>query len=178
MVIPAQDFLARDLTRPLEIDRRFDLAMSMEVAEHLPEARSASFVADLTRLAPAVLFSAAVPGQGGIEHMNERWQSDWIGLFAAQGFEAWDVVRPATWDDEDVAFCYRQNMFLFVDPAVHGSHPDRAPVVADLVHPRLLDLAVAPPPPPTLREISRVAPLAAWRAARYRLDLVRNRLRP
>src|SRR4051794_16368213 len=50
--MPADRFLARDLTQPLRLDRGFDLAMSLEVGEHLPHERAASFVGDLCALAP------------------------------------------------------------------------------------------------------------------------------
>ena len=84
--IPKECFLRAPLDESLPIDRKFDMAISLEVAEHLPEARAEGFVEDLTRLAPLVLFSAAVPGQGGTNHVNEQWQDYWIALFGARGF--------------------------------------------------------------------------------------------
>lgn len=65
--------MPKDLTQPLSLGRKFDLCVSMEVAEHLPPSRADSFVADLVGLAPVVLFSAAVPEQGGTNHLNEQW---------------------------------------------------------------------------------------------------------
>lgn len=59
----------------MTFNRRFDLAMTIEVAEHLTPVRADSFVEDLTRLSDVVLFSAAIPAQGGINHVNEQWQS-------------------------------------------------------------------------------------------------------
>jgi 2-polyprenyl-3-methyl-5-hydroxy-6-metoxy-1,4-benzoquinol methylase len=56
--IPPDRFLARDLTKSLHFDRTFDLAVCLEVAEHLPESRAAGLVADLTAMAPCVLFSS------------------------------------------------------------------------------------------------------------------------
>ncbi len=53
-----------DLEVPLDVGRRFDLVVSMEVAEHLPQERADSFVADLVRHGDMILFSAAVPFQG------------------------------------------------------------------------------------------------------------------
>ena len=100
--IPASAFEAVDLSQPLRIARRFDLAISLEVAEHLPPERGESFVADLAALAPVVLFSAAVPDQGGIDHIAERWQDEWAVLFARHGLRPLDVVRPVVWDDENV----------------------------------------------------------------------------
>src|SRR5262249_48549974 len=74
--VPAP-FLPHAPPQPLLIDRRFDLAISLEVAHYLPERRAAGFVADLCRLAPAVLFSAAIPHQGGYGHVNEQWPAYW-----------------------------------------------------------------------------------------------------
>jgi 2-polyprenyl-3-methyl-5-hydroxy-6-metoxy-1,4-benzoquinol methylase len=86
--IPADRFEAHDLTRPLRPAGRFDLAVSLEVAEHLPAEAADAFVGSLTLLAPVVLFSAAAPYQGGEGHVNERWPAYWAGRFAARG------VRP------------------------------------------------------------------------------------
>jgi len=66
-----------DLSEPLEIDENFDVAVCLEVAEHLDKTRAESLVADLTSLAPTILFSAAIPGQGGTHHVNEQWASYW-----------------------------------------------------------------------------------------------------
>jgi hypothetical protein len=65
--------LAWDLESPIRLERTFDLAISMEVAEHLSPGRAPSFVDDLTGLAAVVLFSTAIPGPGGIGHINEPW---------------------------------------------------------------------------------------------------------
>jgi SAM-dependent methyltransferase len=111
--IPDSAFHRVDLRQPLRLDRSFDIAMSIEVAEHLPESRSISFVEDLTRLAPVVLFSAAIPRQGGTAHINEQWQSHWAAIFAQYDFATCDVLRPIIWDNTDIARWYRQNTFLF-----------------------------------------------------------------
>ena len=102
-------FRTADLVHPPATDRDFDLAVSLEVAEHLPEEAADRFVAYLCSLAPVVLFSAAIPGQEGEVHLNEQWPSYWAARFAAQGFESVDVLRPLLWDNEQVAWFYRQN---------------------------------------------------------------------
>ena len=66
-----------DLSRPFRLNRDFDLAVSLEVAEYLPEDSAASFIESLTQLAPIVLFSAAIPGQTGVGHINEQWPTYW-----------------------------------------------------------------------------------------------------
>jgi SAM-dependent methyltransferase len=66
---------------------RFDLACCIEVAEHLPARSAKGLVDGLTRLSDAVVFTAALPGQGGTHHVNERPHAYWEGLFARAGFE-------------------------------------------------------------------------------------------
>src|SRR5512142_954878 len=59
--IPRQHFLVKNLSNALEVPDRFDLAICLEVAEHLEPSAAPVLIQTLTRLAPAVLFSAAVP---------------------------------------------------------------------------------------------------------------------
>jgi SAM-dependent methyltransferase len=112
--IPADRFRPHDLTKPLPKLGPFDLVISMETAEHLPPERAASFVADLCGLGSVVLFSAAIPSQGGTFHINEQWQEYWVELFRRQGFRAIDCVRPKVWNDPSVDWWYCQNSFLAV----------------------------------------------------------------
>ncbi|MBE9111789.1 Wzt carbohydrate-binding domain-containing protein [Nodosilinea sp. LEGE 07298] len=107
-------FVSRDLNQPFVLDRRFDLAMSLEVAEHLPAASAPGFVASLVQLSDVVLFSAAIPHQGGTHHINEQWPDYWIALFEAEGYVVIDGLRPRIWDHPDVEPWYAQNSFLFV----------------------------------------------------------------
>lgn len=116
LVIPATDFLRADLSNPPSLSRTFDLAMSLEVAEHIPETKAEQFVNFLTSLAPVVMFSAAIPGQGGIGHINERWLNYWIKLFNDCGFVLLDCIRPKIWDSPDILLWYRQNTVLFARP--------------------------------------------------------------
>jgi SAM-dependent methyltransferase len=119
LLIPSERFTRHDLTRPFGLGRRFDVAMSLEVAEHLPARAAAAFVRSLVALAPAVVFSAAVPGQGGVHHINEQWPWYWKELFGREGYIQLDPFRQALWKQQEVAVYYQHNMFLYVDPAVH-----------------------------------------------------------
>jgi hypothetical protein len=62
----------RHVPRPLQW-WRFDLALCLEVAEHLPAAAGDSLVRRLASVGARILFSAAIPGQGGRNHVNEKW---------------------------------------------------------------------------------------------------------
>lgn len=104
----------QDLKEPLNIGRRFDLAMSLEVAEHLPNSNSRQFVETLTSLSDVILFSAAVPGQEGTYHVNEQMPEFWAGLFLERGFVPVDFVRPKVWGDAKVEWWYQQNVLLYI----------------------------------------------------------------
>lgn len=133
---PAIEFVAQDLEQRFT-GPRVELALSLEVGEHLTPGRADSFVADLVALAPAILFSAAIPGQGGVGHLNEQWPSWWAARFASHGYTAHDVVRPAIWTDEAIPAWYRQNAVLYLDAATRsriGLVPDD-PSLLDRVHP-------------------------------------------
>jgi SAM-dependent methyltransferase len=114
LLVDPEEFIAADLCKPLPLQRRFDLATSFEVAEHLPETVALQFVGGLTRLAPVVAFSAAIPFQGGTGHVNEQWPSYWAAAFWQFGYEPLDIVRPRIWGDPNVEFWYAQNMLLFI----------------------------------------------------------------
>jgi SAM-dependent methyltransferase len=110
----ADRFIPHDLTVPFRLARAFDLAICLEVAEHLPGQCAGHLVESLCRHAPAVLFSAAVPGQGGVNHVNEQWPDYWIALFRENGYVAVDCIRPCIWGIEDIDTVYRQNILLFL----------------------------------------------------------------
>ncbi len=122
-LVSATQWVSRDLAEPIRLDRIFDLVVCLEVAEHLPATRAAAFVEDLTRLAPVVLFSAAIPFQGGVAHINEQWQDYWAEHFSAIGYSAVDAVRPLVWTHPQVKWFYAQNTLLYVRHDVLDRHP-------------------------------------------------------
>jgi SAM-dependent methyltransferase len=140
--IPRELFLARDLGAPVAIPREFDLVLSLEVGEHLPESSAATFVETLTSLGPIVLFSAAIPGQGGTNHVNEQWPGYWAELFRVHGYVHVDCFRRKLWHDESVARWYAQNLLLYVARDALARHAALADLYdpeetkpLDLVHP-------------------------------------------
>ncbi len=136
--IPSDSFVAGNLGEPLDLGRRFDLVVSLEVAEHIAAAQSNQFLENLAAHGDVILFSAAIPEQGGSGHVNERWQSHWVALFAERGYQLFDVVRPAVWSDDRVDTWYRQNTMVFATGAKAdrlASTPVKAMGVTDVVHP-------------------------------------------
>lgn len=112
---PDIDFVPVDLeTADIELDRRFDLAICLEVAESLPESRADAVVDMVTAASDVVLFSAATPGQGGPKHIHEMPVSYWAGKFVDRGYDAFDAIRPAVWANDEVGWWYRQNTLLYL----------------------------------------------------------------
>lgn len=132
-------FIPTDLAKPFAFDRQFDLAISVEVAEHLSPSVAQTFVSCLTKLSQFILFSAAAPGQGGTDHRNEQWPTYWAELFASHQYYFWDCLRPAIWTDSSIGWCYRQNLFIVCHRnALQNRSIPLAPPL-DLVHPKMYD---------------------------------------
>ncbi|MEX2175672.1 MAG: methyltransferase domain-containing protein [Pirellulaceae bacterium] len=127
LLIPSECFRPTDIAQPFSIEGRFDLAVCLEVGEHLPHSRAAGLVRTLTEAAPAVLFSAALPGQGGTHHVNEQWPRFWQKHFARYDFVRLDPIRRQVWRHPAVKWWYQQNVFLFVDRATIDRHPNLLP---------------------------------------------------
>lgn len=121
--IASELVLRHDLTQRFALDERFDLAMSLEVAEHLPASAAEPFVATLVDLSPIVLFSAAAPHQGGSGHVNEQWPSWWAERFAAHDYVPIDCIRRRIWSAPGVEWWYAQNMLLYVAEDALSSTP-------------------------------------------------------
>ena len=113
LIEPAR-LLAMDITTPLDLGRQFDLVQCLEVAEHVSKAAAEILIGNLIRHGRFILFSAAVPGQGGAEHINERPLCYWRGLFARRGFHVFDPLRPAVANNPDIDWWYRYNTLLYV----------------------------------------------------------------
>jgi 2-polyprenyl-3-methyl-5-hydroxy-6-metoxy-1,4-benzoquinol methylase len=122
--IPPPAFMAHDLARPLRLDRRFDLVESLEVAEHLPESAAETFIDNLTRHGGLVLFSAATPGQGGENHVNEQPWQHWRQKFAVRDYEIFDFLRPRLTHDRAVYLWYRHNTFVYAHRSLADSLPE------------------------------------------------------
>jgi SAM-dependent methyltransferase len=118
LLIAREAFKPYDLSTLRKIDGHFDLAICLEVLEHLPPEAGRNVVNALTEAASVVLFSAAVPGQGGTGHVNEQWPSYWRELFERRGYIFLDLLRRKIRDDQSVKFWYRQNIMLFASEEV------------------------------------------------------------
>ncbi len=111
--IPRKNFVSVDLENQLQIDRKYDLLICLEVAEHLSDFRAESFIREITQLSNIIIFSAAIPFQGGEGHLNEQYPEYWIKLFNKFGFRGDDILRPMFWNDCNINWWYRQNVLVF-----------------------------------------------------------------
>lgn len=112
--IPKENFITHDLSKEFKYNKKFDLAISLEVAEHLPEASAEIFVKSLTNLSDIIVFSAAVPNQGGTHHINEQWPEFWIDIFKRNNFTVFDCIRKRIWNNKYISWYYAQNIFVYV----------------------------------------------------------------
>jgi hypothetical protein len=144
LLIDASEFNPIDLSMSMPMNVKVDLAICLEVAEHLPEARSDAIVLSLCTSSDVVLFGAAIPKQGGAHHINEQWQSYWINKFDKLGFVPSTRIRNAIWNDSRIALWYRQNSLIFIKKDrsdilnIFGNSQSQE--IYDLVHPDLYSL--------------------------------------
>ncbi|MES0883009.1 class I SAM-dependent methyltransferase [Roseibium sp. SCP14] len=145
LLIPVENTCSVDVSKPFDVGRRFDVAMTLEVAEHLPPEAAKTFVENLTRLSDVVIFSAAIPGQKGRNHVNMQYPSYWQKLFNEFGYELADVLRSKIWSNEEVKFWYRQNILFFCNrsgldkfPKLSSAAATHSNLAIDIVHPEML----------------------------------------
>ncbi len=135
--ISPNEFYACDLTENIDLDTKFDLAITLEAAEHLPGKSAKTFVQNLIRHSDIILFSAAVPYQGGTKHMNEQYPSYWRDIFSEFNFIMCDCLRARFWNDKRIDIFYRQNMFIYCKENIRQEIEKKFMVqkLVDIIHP-------------------------------------------
>jgi SAM-dependent methyltransferase len=149
LLFPKTHFIQVQRLAPFDPPGMFDLVLALEVAEHLPEHDADAFIKSLTMCGSVVLFSAAIPGQGGTGHLNEQWPAYWSARFNSHDYVCVDFLRWRIWNNANIKFWFRQNILLFVhSPGLARLPPAvrycRAPVAGPLpvVHPELFTRSV------------------------------------
>jgi SAM-dependent methyltransferase len=133
---PHSLFKQVNFEEPFDLGQKFDLAICLEVAEHLPEVVAECFIQSVCRHADDILFSAACPGQPGQHHVNCQWPEYWQTLFNKFGFVCQDSVRWRIWSNSEIEVWYRQNIFEAKrDPDFAG----REPRLPGVIHPESLE---------------------------------------
>lgn len=160
--IDAAAFRVADLAEPLDLGRRFDLALCLEAAHLLEPPSAERLVLSLTSLSDVVVFSAAIPGQGGLGHVNEQWPGFWAELFAEHSYVATDPFRLRVWEDPDVKWWFAQNTVCLVATralprlASLGKHVCANGTPLPLVHPGCLGAVIDAHTPPSQARPSRL----------------------
>jgi SAM-dependent methyltransferase len=146
LFIPEIFFMEKDLEKELNIKRKFDLVLCLEVAEHLSENAAEALIENLIGLGDIIIFSAAVINQGGQNHINEQHFDYWIEKFDKKGFVFYDIFRKQFWNNRSINWWYKQNMFLVVkdsiDVSKYGITEKKANEIQEYIHPELLALQV------------------------------------
>lgn len=139
--IERSQFLAHDLTRPLDLNRRFDLVQCLEVAEHIAPESADCVIDNLVKHADMILFSASVPGQGGEFHVNEQPISYWAEKFRARGYRSFDFPRQQVQGMTAIEPWYRYNVLLYVREAAVELLPEAIRVTEIPAHQPIPDFS-------------------------------------
>ena len=180
MIDPDIKFQGIDLNKGFSVPAKVDMAINLEIAEHLEPSIGPQLIECLANASDVVLFSAAYTGQGGHNHINERPHSYWAMLFATHDFVPFDLFRPVFWDNKDVFMWYRQNTFLYVGKNSSSYQQIKSHEVNEMInisfmncpHPELYDSKCAPSELPPVSFRNHVADLmpSLGRALRRRLN--------
>ncbi len=123
LIIEQSKFLKFDLKQPLTLNRKYDLCISLEVAEHLPESCAETFVDGLIKLSDVIMFSAAIPMQLGTHHINEQYPEYWANIFHRKGYVVADCIRPIFWQNENISYWFKQNILVFIKAETLNKYP-------------------------------------------------------
>ncbi len=117
--ISTDTLIEKDLEQKIDLAERFDMAVSLEVAEHLSKERADTFISDLVKLSDIIVLSAAIPFQPGDHHVNCQDSSYWKKLFENQNYKRIDCIRPLIVNNPNVAWWYKNNIFIYVKAAMY-----------------------------------------------------------
>ncbi len=139
-------FTETDLEHAISFNRKYDLVLCLEVAEHLSEKASDTLVANLISMGDIIIFSAATFKQGGQNHINEQHISYWVTKFKNKGFIFYDVLRDKFWNENNIEWWYRQNMFVVmhqkIDPGKFNFYKKDLTTINEYIHPILFEIHV------------------------------------
>lgn len=132
--INPEEFLEHNLEEKIKLDKNYDLVISLEVAEHLKESSADVFVQNLVNSGNLILFSAAIPNQGGQNHINEQWIPYWEEKFSEHNYVIHDIIRPLFWENSELFWWYKQNMVLIAPKGFELKLAKKTAPMRNIVH--------------------------------------------
>lgn len=132
--INPDEFLESDLENKITLNKKYDLVISLEVAEHLSHKSADIFVESLVNAGNIIVFSAAIPNQGGQNHINEQWVTYWEEKFMKHNYVIHDILRPIFWDNPDVFSWYKQNIVLLAPKELKLCFVEQSVPMRNIVH--------------------------------------------
>lgn len=114
LYIKKNNFIKKDLTQSFNLNKKFDICISLEVAEHIEEMFAEVFIENLINHSDIIVFSAAYPNVRGTKHVNLQWPSYWANIFKTFGYHPLDIIRPQIWEDEGIEWWYKQDIIVFI----------------------------------------------------------------
>lgn len=129
------EFKECNLEEEINLENKFDLVISLEVAEHLSRKYADIFIKNLIAAGEMIVFSASIPYQEGQNHINEQWLDYWEQKFLDHAYEMHDILRPIFWDNRNIFWWYKQNMVLFTPKESNFKSKQTYNVLKNVVHP-------------------------------------------
>lgn len=145
-----RDFIKiQDLTKHWDLNKKFEVVICLEVAEHLDKTHADSLIASIVKHGETIYFSAACPGQPGQHHVNCQWPEYWQHLFNEHGYVCEDIARWKMWDNSRIERWYRQNLFVAKNNPENAGQEAR---IHSVVHPEIWENIIKVPPAPTFED--------------------------
>ncbi len=85
-VLKPENFIQHDLRKKLILDEKYDMAICLEVIEHLQPEYEDVMMDSICDASDLIIFSAAKEGQVGTNHYNCQNKPHWLAHFLARGF--------------------------------------------------------------------------------------------
>lgn len=135
MHIPESQYLQNDIRSRVH-GYHADLVICVEVIEHIDEEYEDTVLDNICAMSNTILFSGALPFQGGTGHVNEKPYSYWVEKFNRRGFYLDERIRHDIWDDARVAIWYRNNIMLLHKNTNKNRMMHQH---LDIIHPHMLE---------------------------------------
>jgi hypothetical protein len=109
-----ENFFPMDLEYELPEISKVDFCICIEVLEHFSDTKGRDIINFLTSSSDLILFSAAIPNQKGVGHINEQRHNYWHNIFQSKGFMFYDGFKSELFKHEnEIKFFHLQNMFIY-----------------------------------------------------------------